>query len=185
MSVSSVSGCLCEEISVAGVRVGPFRLRVRVQEMSSLALRFLSSFRVVLFASCLFSVLQLLLIVLFVSSCFLYVFLQILSVMNDPSLQRLFAGVEPTTGKKSGLDLLLRHLSQVQHVFAHAAQDLSMPTVADKDAGEEHATSKKEEDLPTTKEGGGGEDAGKIQWTREKQRQRRSLAVWFCYLWRE
>ncbi|CBZ55925.1 GH23102, related [Neospora caninum Liverpool] len=40
--------------------------------------------------------------------------MQILSVMNDPSLQRLFAGVEPTTGKKSGTQLLLQHLTQVK-----------------------------------------------------------------------
>eukprot|EP00070_Physeter_catodon_P028087 XP_028334981.1 uncharacterized protein LOC112063031 [Physeter catodon] len=39
---------------------------------------------------------------------------QILSVTNDPSLQQLFAGVEPTTGRQNGGELLLKHLQEVQ-----------------------------------------------------------------------
>nr|PIM04732.1 dynamitin [Toxoplasma gondii COUG] len=62
--------------------------------------------------------------------------MQILSVMNDPSLQRLFAGVEPTTGKKSGTQLLLQHLSQVKmNLQAVAGACASKP----EDAGEKTA----------------------------------------------
>ncbi|PFH38281.1 hypothetical protein BESB_006220 [Besnoitia besnoiti] len=65
--------------------------------------------------------------------------MQILSVMNDPSLQRLLAGVEPTTGKKSGSQLLLQHLSQVQQNLQTVA------SACTKEAGDAPAEQKKED----------------------------------------
>ncbi|PHJ17660.1 hypothetical protein CSUI_008518, partial [Cystoisospora suis] len=70
--------------------------------------------------------------------------MQILSVMNDPSLQRLFAGVEPTTGKKSGADLLLRHLNEVHYNLTHVSQICDFPSLSSSSSSSREAKKREE-----------------------------------------